>query len=994
MSFISARALARGTMLAVVLGLAVTSQTNASDLPTWLFWNEIGNQLGSAAQSHADYEQERQLWREKIAAAEAELARCGGCASAREELEKWRGVENRFQDVAGSLAQAVGMPPIIARWLDIDLPMTSGRTEEQRLEACEIVRGEWVDDLPEFCRIAVDDYLSCLVNYERTHGYCSASGSTSGAKLPGGQCWDQWKLRDHCGKGDYAAFERERAIQDARASGVIVPEYIPGAYVTVWYGPVPDDFLPKLPPADVVTATLKEGNRIAASFLMKKNERGRLNEVTVRAFHYSLVDPNTRCFSLDRPTSGVGRRACDDFYDMNRLHAEDRMTLICSYVGETGYAVGSGAPMPQHIFWYGSRSEIAEPANLLSRSHGHPMLRIGEPRTDCPATVGEANEIAARRSEELVDLARQVPEVPSNVVITRPESQQQLLDQRQKELDAERRRAQAAETEMATFPLEGAYVVEMVVDGAARSGECTIVRRASRSEYAVACRENSNELTARGDLRNGALHVRWPNGSVGKYTVDLPYREAGHGDAMIGKARNGSEQERLVRTGDLVQFRRFPLEGIFDLELSRDGVSMTARCTITSDAGGEWFPTHCTTDDGDSFKSTGVLHYHGGRALWFNQWQPPGMKVGGRSPSRLYFVVDTSFRADSPDTAVLIGYDLDTDVTGRMVRRGDLEADAPVDQRAREMPSTQNGRQQAPDEQQAEEMSREEASRAEWEARQEKLRKEREDILKKREQFREERRAEVRAQRAAREQARLETGTDERARVDRPAASAAPAACTVEIIAGAYRSAHGPIECHPGGGGLECCYGGSCNKMLHLKLDEDQRRLAGVWEYASGVKGPAEFDVTTSCELGDGRWGYDATRAPRSAWRVTGRATPAAAPVTPDEGTARVGADRNSSGVERKLASYEGMDAIADDDSVCRDPLPLIIRAPTASAFTGRQGDVERLVGGIRAILSFECSGKTMPQSFVITGEAEGQVVIRGSADASGLTALTAEALQ
>lgn len=94
--------------------------------------------------------------------------------------------------------------------------------------------------------------------------------------------------------------------------------------------------------------------------------------------------------------------------------------------------------------------------------------------------------------------------------------------------------------------------------------------------------------------------------------------------------------------------------------------------------------------------------------------------------------------------------------------------------------------------------------------------------------------------------------------------------CTVERIAGTYRSIAGDITCKPVGSRLECCYGGaSCQKMLHLGITPNGQSLAGEWEHRGRQKGPAEFALTNTCELSDGRWGFAASRM--NHWKVVGR---------------------------------------------------------------------------------------------------------------------------
>jgi hypothetical protein len=94
--------------------------------------------------------------------------------------------------------------------------------------------------------------------------------------------------------------------------------------------------------------------------------------------------------------------------------------------------------------------------------------------------------------------------------------------------------------------------------------------------------------------------------------------------------------------------------------------------------------------------------------------------------------------------------------------------------------------------------------------------------------------------------------------------------CMAAAIAGTYGSSYGPIVCSPDGEGLQCCYGGSCQKRLSLALVEDGRRLKGEWRYDTGENGPAEFTLKENCALADGLWGYSPYPA-TNGWSVAGR---------------------------------------------------------------------------------------------------------------------------
>lgn len=90
----------------------------------------------------------------------------------------------------------------------------------------------------------------------------------------------------------------------------------------------------------------------------------------------------------------------------------------------------------------------------------------------------------------------------------------------------------------------------------------------------------------------------------------------------------------------------------------------------------------------------------------------------------------------------------------------------------------------------------------------------------------------------------------------------------------------------------------------------------------------------------------------------------------------------------RQLAKSGKLTAIVDDGSPCRASLPVTVRTPNGAVFEDNPAAVEKLIGGIRVVLEFECQGQPIPQRFEITGESGGLVVYSGGAEASNGWAL------
>ena len=94
--------------------------------------------------------------------------------------------------------------------------------------------------------------------------------------------------------------------------------------------------------------------------------------------------------------------------------------------------------------------------------------------------------------------------------------------------------------------------------------------------------------------------------------------------------------------------------------------------------------------------------------------------------------------------------------------------------------------------------------------------------------------------------------------------------CSLDAIAGTYKTSHGPLVCKAAGAGLQCCYGGACERRVELAFDESDGNLVGTWIYPNGTWGPVIFPISSQCALQSGRWG-SAGRNPDRAWGVAGR---------------------------------------------------------------------------------------------------------------------------
>lgn len=80
-------------------------------------------------------------------------------------------------------------------------------------------------------------------------------------------------------------------------------------------------------------------------------------------------------------------------------------------------------------------------------------------------------------------------------------------------------------------------------------------------------------------------------------------------------------------------------------------------------------------------------------------------------------------------------------------------------------------------------------------------------------------------------------------------------------------------------------------------------------------------------------------------------------------------------GAERPLVHNQNILAIAPDNFVCAEDVPVTVRAPDESDFQGDMIKVQRLIAGLRMALEMECP---QVKEITLTGEIEGREVYHG----------------
>ena len=474
-------------------------ETKADQLAEFLFWDSLGDTVAEGVKAHADYRAERQLWKDNVAAAKEELRQCGGCASAQEKLDKWQGIEDQFKVFAGGLAQSVGMPDIVAKWLDIP---TSGLTTNRKREIPKVTMPSWINDRPDFCQAVAQSHMSCKIAYQKSHNdYLPGT-------QPGNSCYDKHKLVVHCGNEDYEAFKREEIVQQARLSGKVIPEYVSSVgsnalLQVIYYGKVHNDFVPRLPPPDIIYSMFSDKKSHGIKFIMSKNKKAVLNTFGYMKFFTLYVDPagkTEHCFRGNASKDEVSLRVCDDMIEMNFRFIP--ILILCDYSAPD---LDNAQLKGDEIYWYVERPENADVTRLIERSHSHPLLRVGNARTDCPATRDEAHNIQAKYNAQITNLRSKTPEIA--IALPRSEWRQQ-----------EQEKFEAKQNEFfnqifTTFPLEGRYRKSTFKYGDLNQlskSLCTIIK-IENSKYDVICKGKKRTQHGIGKVENARFVIDWGN---------------------------------------------------------------------------------------------------------------------------------------------------------------------------------------------------------------------------------------------------------------------------------------------------------------------------------------------------------------------------------------------------------------------------------------------------------------------------------------------------
>jgi hypothetical protein len=517
-------ALTAAALLSLIFLAGLAGVARADVVAEYLFWREIGKASGKAMSSYLDYQQERQLWDKNIADAKDELRRCGGCPEAQAKLNEWQGTVDTFNKFVGGVFQSVGMPPGVGKLFGIPpLSMPSAYDRGEGL----ISTPNWIKDAPEFCRVPSEAHLQCLKDFQKRTKQAQILAVIS----PGGSCYDSSKLFGFCAAKAYDAFRRELSLQEARASGQVIPEYILEPNMSkIYYGRVSEDLAPEMPPPEIVRELFAEGRSL--EIYMDRPGPGQLTFVTIWPFRGAEANQPDFCDTSigPGPNTEIGHRICSDYREIP-WNMQNPL-LFCDYT-TTGGSHGSRT-YSRVTYWYAQRPALAAPERLLQRSEKHSLLAVGDPRPSCPNTLRETQAIHQARLRSLDELKASVPQTPKEVVLPRylpPRSEPRC------------------NLSNLFLPLPGSYLAQFYPHENAKkvSSSCTI-EKLTETQFRFSCvNERRRKSQAIGTIEGDAIVVAW------SAKMTLVYRASEDCRGLRGKSEGQSWLDVMTRLPDAAE---------------------------------------------------------------------------------------------------------------------------------------------------------------------------------------------------------------------------------------------------------------------------------------------------------------------------------------------------------------------------------------------------------------------------------------------------------
>jgi len=359
-----------GLIILVSLGSAVA----ADPLEEFFLLDAISKSNAETAAAAQDLRQRQIDMNANIFQNERALERCGNCPEREQiqsKLDEWKNRKKAFEQITWTVLEKFQTSEGLRGWaVSLGLITPEEFYDRNKIPLGQVVNNMRNEGLSERCIDFYKDYAACSKHY---------GGDLSDNVY--GVCRDQFKIFDACRKGDETKITEIQSKMSLRRKGLTVPDVTRTGYTTeVFFGEVPDDFTPPVPPPSFI------GKSKWLKLVMVKNNLGTVKRITLKPVleHFSLYtvqkwsDPEN--IKREKRALEQELKAMDDAY-----------VLECYYGMHDITTVGGMA-----YWWDHAPSAAARLDDAFLKVPRSDATPIQPPRTSCPPTLTEAIKIAPK----------------------------------------------------------------------------------------------------------------------------------------------------------------------------------------------------------------------------------------------------------------------------------------------------------------------------------------------------------------------------------------------------------------------------------------------------------------------------------------------------------------------------------------------------------------------------------------------------------------------
>lgn len=310
-----------------------TPRAEADALLDYLTYETFTNTANAGMNAYRELHAERARWANEKSRLQYQIKECGNCSDRAEyeaELEYWTKTEQDFQNIAGGLADLVGMDPLVQNLLGIEtgaaISFNTTGSADPWFDFIKSDPPDWYAGSPQICQKNYGALMACAqVTQNPQHKDCT----------------DVMKVTEWCEAGEYSEAEDYIHIMALRKSGMQIPEIRDiGWRVEVDFGTVPRGADLIVPSGEDLYGYLSNAQfRKTVQFIFRRLTSGILEHA-----EYSKFNASTDFFPGFSRTCGSATHmykdpeACDFLHKLSHPIKDGERLPTTAFVLSCGYS--------------------------------------------------------------------------------------------------------------------------------------------------------------------------------------------------------------------------------------------------------------------------------------------------------------------------------------------------------------------------------------------------------------------------------------------------------------------------------------------------------------------------------------------------------------------------------------------------------------------------------------------------------------------------------